>query len=76
MTYSIYLLHGPLLFIVFRFVLGFEWAERLDPAGCWGVIGLLTPLLLGVSICSYKKVELPCMRKTMAWTDAIKKLRG
>lgn len=76
MTYSIYLLHGPLLFIVFRFVLRLELVAKLDSVQYWGVIALLTPLLLGVSICSYKKLELSCMRKTTAWTDAIKKLRG
>ena len=76
MTYSIYLLHGPLLFIAFRFVLGFEWFENLGPIQYWGVIGLLTPVLLGLSAYSYRSLELPCMRKTVGWTARLKNIRN
>lgn len=73
MTYSIYLLHGPLLFVAFRFVLGFEEVVHLSPIQFWGVVGLLTPVLLGLSAVSYKKLELPLIRKTTAWTLKLRK---
>ncbi len=63
MTYSIYLLHGPLLFIAFYFVLGFDLGANLNPMQHWGVIALLVPIVLAVSAFSYINLEAPCMRK-------------
>lgn len=74
MTYSIYLLHGPWLFVAFRFVLGFDWVVQLSPIQYWGMVGLLTPVLLGLSAVTYKKLELPLMRKTTAWTLRLRKV--
>jgi peptidoglycan/LPS O-acetylase OafA/YrhL len=75
MTYSIYLLHGPLLFVAFRFVLGFDWVVQLDPLQYWVMVALLTPLLLGVSACSFKFLERPCTSKTAQYTAWLKGLR-
>lgn len=72
MTYSIYLLHGPLLFVSFRFVFGFQWVNQLEPIQYWCVVGLLTPVLLGLSAVSYKYVELPFMQKTTRWTGRLR----
>ena len=63
MTYSIYLLHGPLLFIAFYFVLGFDLGANLNPMQHWSVIALLVPIVLAVSAFSYIHLEAPCMRK-------------
>ena len=63
MTYSIYLLHGPLLFIAFHFVLGFDQGANLNPMQHWSVIALLVPIVLAVSAFSYINLEAPCMRK-------------
>ena len=76
MTYSIYLLHGPMLFVAFRFVLGFEWVAQLSPVQYWSVVGLLTPVLLSLSVCSYKCLEQPRMRKTAAYTARLKNLKS
>lgn len=62
MTYSIYLLHGPLLFIAFYFVLGFDLGANLNPIQHWSVIALLAPIMLIVSAFSYKNLESPFMR--------------
>lgn len=74
MTYSIYLLHGPLLFLAFHFVLGFERVQRLGPVAYWAVVGALTPLLLALSAFSHRRLELPWMNKTAAWTGKLRKL--
>lgn len=63
MTYSIYLLHGPLLFIAFHFVLGFDLGANLNAIQHWSVIALLVPIVLAASVFSYINLEAPCMRK-------------
>lgn len=73
LAFSIYLIHGPLLFIIFRLVIEFDNAEQLDPIEFWGVVALITPVLVVVSALSYKKLELPFMRKTDNLTLLIKK---
>lgn len=62
MTYSIYLLHGPLLFIAFHFVIGFDVGETLNPIQHWSVIACLVPILLVISAFSYINLEAPCLR--------------
>lgn len=72
-TYSIYLLHGPLLFLVLRFVLGFDEVVQLKPLAYWGVMGVLTPVLLVLATLSHQWLEMPCMRQTATWTDRLRK---
>lgn len=62
-TYSVYLLHGPLLFIVFRFAIGMDEAASFSPAVHWGYVAALIPFLLGVSLASFKLFELPIIRR-------------
>lgn len=74
-TYSIYLLHGPLLFVTFRFLLGFEWVVQLSPVEYWSVIGLLTPLLLGLGVLSYRFIERPWILRTTDFTVRLRNFR-
>jgi peptidoglycan/LPS O-acetylase OafA/YrhL len=74
MTYSVYLLHGPLLFIAFRFVFGFRTVEQLSPIQYWGAVALLVPVLLGLSAVSFKYFEQRFMRKTTEWTSRLRLL--
>jgi peptidoglycan/LPS O-acetylase OafA/YrhL len=76
LTYSMYLLHGPLLFFAFRFVLGFEWVSQLNSVQYWSLISLLTPILLVFSAFSYKCLEKPCMSMTTALTLRLRKFAG
>lgn len=73
-TYSIYLLHGLLLFIVIRFVFGFDWAAQFTPVAYWSVIGLLVPVLLVLSTLSHQWLEMPFMRKTAEWVEYLRKI--
>jgi len=70
LTYSIYLLHGLLLFGVFHFGLGLANAAALSPTGHWLVIALCTPLLIGLSFLTFLRIESPAMRlapKVVDW---------
>lgn len=73
--YSIYLLHGRLLFLAFRFVFGFDWVVQLHPFQYWCVIGLLVPVLLGISMCSFKFTESPWLRKTADYTVLLREFK-
>lgn len=64
MAYSIYLLHGLLLFTVFGIILGPEQAKLLSPVQYWSVIIGLTPVLTGLAFASYRKIEHPSLQHT------------
>jgi peptidoglycan/LPS O-acetylase OafA/YrhL len=60
-TYSLYLLHGIILFIIFRFILGFEKANALTNIEYWSVISSSLFVIILVSQLTYKYIELPMM---------------
>lgn len=64
LTYSLYLLHGLLLFLCFRFVVGLSTATGLSGSGHWLVVAALTPVLMAVAFCSFRCIETPAMRQT------------
>jgi len=72
LTYSIYLLHGPLLFLVFRFALVFDHLMQFSVFQYWGVIALMVPLLLCISICVHLHFEKYFMQKTTDWSAQAK----
>jgi len=58
-TYSVYLLHGPLLYFMINILLGKTFVASLS-TGQFGVfILILTPILVLISILSFKYIELP-----------------
>ncbi|WP_395067171.1 acyltransferase family protein [Flavobacterium sp.] len=58
-TYSLYLLHGIVLFIVFKFVIGFQEASHFSDTKYWAIIACcIFPIIL-ISQISYKYIELP-----------------
>jgi peptidoglycan/LPS O-acetylase OafA/YrhL len=71
-SYSIYLMHGIILFICFKFVLGFDYASTLS-RGAFGA------LILGVTICvvlissmTYYLIEEPAMMQVKNLTNWFK----
>jgi len=60
-TYSVYLLHGPLLFVWFRFILGYDDASNFDPSAHWLTVSIVTPLIIAVALISYRFLEYPAM---------------
>lgn len=56
-SYSIYLLHGIILFFVFHFVIGTGYAEKLPILTYWSIISLCAVVVTVVSAFSYIYVE-------------------
>lgn len=69
LAYSIYLLHGIILFLLFRFFIGFERSKLLQPIDYWFTIVAISPVLVFVSYFSYKKIEHPALLNTDALTS-------
>lgn len=77
MAYSIYLLHGVLLFVIFKFLFG-ESASQLTPLQYWAVILLATPVLILACGLTFRFIEKPAMRRVDAltgWLRAKKRAR-
>lgn len=73
--YSLYLLHGFLLFFLFRFVLGYETAAKLSSTSHWLIlVGFLTPALVLASDWTYRHIELPGMQLVPKWTSRLSTL--
>ncbi len=62
MTYSMYLLHGIMLFIIFGFVNRISGSPALGLLWYWSIVLLIIPVLLGASYLSYQYIELPGMK--------------
>jgi len=73
-TYSIYLLHGTLLFILFHFIIGYERAKELTDFEFWSIIAIsILPLIL-ISQLTFKYIEHPLMEfaKTKSKSASVK----
>ncbi|WP_162127585.1 acyltransferase family protein [Flavobacterium phycosphaerae] len=60
-TYSLYLIHGTLLFIIFYGIIGVEQAAKLSSSEYWGIIAVSVIPLLFLSQLTFKYIELPMM---------------
>lgn len=61
-TYSIYLLHGTFLFVIFYFIIGFEEAKNLTDFEFWSIIALSVFPLIFISQLTFKYIERPLMQ--------------
>lgn len=59
MAYSIYLLHGIVLFAVFHFALSPAYSSTLSAPQHWAVVLGVTPLLLGLCHLTFRLIEMP-----------------
>ena len=62
-SYSMYLLHGVALFVLFRFLVGSGRASALSPAAHWMLVFLVTPILVLACHATYRWIEAPGMLK-------------
>jgi peptidoglycan/LPS O-acetylase OafA/YrhL len=76
MAYSLYILHGIVLFLTFKFVIGFDAASRFGPVTHWAVVIALTPLLMLSCFSSFRNIEQPFMRRTEAVVAYLRRLPG
>lgn len=58
-TYSIYLTHGIVLFVVFRYLIGFKLAAKLTEIEYWGVTALCIFPIIFISQLTFKHIERP-----------------
>lgn len=72
-AYSVYLLHGIVLFVAFHFVIGTETARSLTPSQHWLVLLALTPVVVAISHITFWRIEYPCMRATARVTDMVRR---
>jgi peptidoglycan/LPS O-acetylase OafA/YrhL len=61
MGYSVYLLHGLVLFAVFGLILGTDRTAALSLAGHWLVVYACVPLVVVVSYTTFRLIEAPAM---------------
>jgi peptidoglycan/LPS O-acetylase OafA/YrhL len=61
MGYSIYLLHGGLLFITFRVAIGYTRAAALSPTQYWLIIAAVTSVLVLLCSMTFRFIEKPGM---------------
>ncbi len=73
MAYSMYLLHGILLFVTFRFILGFEAARLLTPVEHWLVIYATVPVLILVCFGTFRLIERPGMNRANPATSLLRR---
>lgn len=69
MAYSIYLLHGILLFVTFQFVVGLPTMKGLAPLQYWAVIIMLAPVLILICGLTFRFLEKPAMKKVGPLTE-------
>ena len=69
MAYSIYLLHGILLFVTFNFVIGLDRAAAFSPLMHWLAVLSVTPLLILASYSTFMLIEKPGMRYSRVVND-------
>lgn len=73
MAYSIYLLHGITLFVLFRLILDNEQANGLTTLQHWLLILAITPLLILLCFATFRLIEQPGMRTVPGFTRWLRK---
>lgn len=70
MAYSIYLLHGMILFVLFNYIIGWSVAAEFSALAHWLWIIGVTPAVVILSFITFHLIEAPGMRATpllVAW---------
>jgi len=68
MSYSIYLLHGLILFTVFNFILGMGESRALSTLTHWLLMIVITPVLVCICFLTFRYIESPAMHSATALT--------
>lgn len=75
-SYGIYLLHGVILFCVFKYVIGFEQLKTFSPVGYWTAVCAAMILILITATFTYRTIEAPAMRQVSAVRSWLKTAFG
>ena len=74
MAYSIYLLHGLILFVSFKLILGAGPAAAFSAVQHWLLAAAITPVLICVCFASFTLIEQPAMRRVAPVTAGLVRL--
>ncbi len=66
MAYSLYLLHGLVLFVAYRLVFA-EGAGRFSPIEHWAIVLGLVPVLVLLCFATFRLIEKPAMDAVPRW---------
>jgi peptidoglycan/LPS O-acetylase OafA/YrhL len=69
LSYSIYLLHGMMLFIFFNFIVGTVESKTLSPIIHWLFVVGITPILISLCFMTYRFIERPFIQSTTSVTS-------
>jgi len=72
LSYSLYLLHGMLLYVVTKYVIGYDPIRHISPFTYWSVVFCLVPLLLIIATITFHKVEIPGMQLTSSIVGSLR----
>lgn len=72
MAYSIYLLHGIALYVMFKFIIGYSVGREFSVVQHWCAILLLTPPLIVVCGLTFKFIEKTPMQYTSSLTLSVR----
>lgn len=78
-AYSIYLLHGIILFVAFKFVIGFDNAASLSVIDHWLIVLCCSAVLIPVCFITFHLIEAPAMRavpSVSGWLETCINLRA
>lgn len=75
-SYSMYLLHTILFFVVFRMIFGVDESSKLSLYQFWFVIFGIGIALISLSYLTYYKIELPCINSTKRVSNKLKMFRN
>ena len=70
MAYSIYLLHGLVLFTTYHFLVGIDLSRSLTTIQHWLLILGLSPIVVCLAFLTYRSIEMPCMRIAKKYRSA------
>ena len=76
LSYGIYLLQGIVLYVTFRFIVGFQRAAALPITSFWCVIAACGGALIVLSLLSFHFIEAPALRLVDRVTRGLRSLTG
>ena len=69
MSYSMYMLHGIVLFTTFHFVVGEEKARMLSPIQHWAIVISVVPILTILCFVTFRFIEYPAIRHGAVFSE-------
>ena len=72
-SYSMYLLHGVLLFCLVRWILGPEAVAAMGPVAYWSLIVGIAPIVVLICLVTFSSIERPAMNSVDAVVAAVRR---